>query len=1376
MADIDSLEIQISSDSSQAAESISALVSSLGRLEGASVRAAESLTRLSQALGSLKDLTINTGIQGSLTSLENAVSAIPRISSILKGAKISESSYANIENLGRSIQRLNDISAPEQFVSAVQSITSASEQLGQMDIGNALTNILRLSPAMEKLDATLSGLSTAQSRFTNMTATLQKFADKIGAISEIDVGNADKVQEFLNKILNVEINDETTKRIETLAQAVSKVTNAKPNEAAADALRLLIDTVRILTDEDIERLRELSTLMKGLSGFKMPEMPKADSSIKETGDAASKTSEELGYMDEIGARIAESLPSAFRRVADSAKTIINAIGRGGLKVISAELKAITAPIRAVGNAFKNAAKKVSDFMSSVKRILLYRAIRTMLKSISQGLQEGRENLYQYSVMAGTEFAKSMDKAATSFLYLKNSIGAATAPLTNYLVPVLEHIIDVVVEVINGFNELTAALTGASTWTKALKYPVQWQEAADDANKSAKALKTTMLGFDELNVIEPKQSGSGSSGSDDKDYSKMFTEVKTNFQQESGLSELVIPVKFAWGKEGQATLQSIKGAIGETVGLFGDIGGSFREVWLNGTGQQTLETILSITQNIAGTWTAITAGIRKAWNEGGRGTRIIQNLWSAGNNVLTVVNDIWSGIKKWAEGLNWEPLFNGFEQLSKSIKKLTDPNGALAKITKAVWTDFLQPVGTVLIEEALPAVIMTLSMVFDDLGEVLEALEPIFEKVVTWLGKIAVGAIDAMSAVLTSIVGINKAQKGEEIPNEVADKAFSFSKSLHDAIGSAYDDWEKFWGDIAYNHWWSDRANGETAIDGATGLMNWITGVNDDLLITRKEGRQTAAEYYYNQKYASKYNTRGKTPTPVGARAEDYYNTRYTQEAVDAITQSQKELLALERQFGEYNSSNGFPIESSLIREAEHNEKADWYARYYGGIQTEVSSLPDTSESYRLKQEPTYYATSGIGLNGNEMISVGNFDSSLPSVEDSKKADWYASYYGASGKTAQADYSQAAYGAVPDEFTETYVTGMETVSDKFDSFKKDWKSGWNDIGEWTSSKWSKITSAFSSGWQSVKSFFSNFGSNWKSGWEDIKTSAGEKWDAVKTKLGTGWETLKGKVSDWKENWVSGMKDIRDNVREKWDAAKEKLQEGWTDIRNKLFTWKEEWKSGMKVIEERVHEKWDAAKGKLLEGWSNIKGKLTDWKDTWVSGLATIKKEAHEKWDNVKSHLESGWSTVVKKVTDYFDNWNQGFKDIKNWLEKKVASPIQGAWDKVVGTVKSILPFANGGTVDSGQLFIAREAGAELVGNIGGTTAVMNNQQIVQAVSSGVAQAVSSVMSQMLAMQNGGANNGDITVTVNLDGRQIAASVEKAQKRRGVSILGGVYNAT
>ena len=62
----------------------------------------------------------------------------------------------------------------------------------------------------------------------------------------------------------------------------------------------------------------------------------------------------------------------------------------------------------------------------------------------------------------------------------------------------------------------------------------------------------------------------------------------------------------------------------------------------------------------------------------------------------------------------------------------------------------------------------------------------------------------------------------------------------------------------------------------------------------------------------------------------------------------------------------------------------------------------------------------------------------------------------------------------------------------------------------------------------------------------------------------------------------------------------------------------------------------------------------------------------------------------------------------------------------GKWHDITQYASGGLPPIGQMFVAREKGPELVGTIGGSTAVMNNDQIVGSVSAGVYQAVRSAM--------------------------------------------------
>jgi hypothetical protein len=91
------------------------------------------------------------------------------------------------------------------------------------------------------------------------------------------------------------------------------------------------------------------------------------------------------------------------------------------------------------------------------------------------------------------------------------------------------------------------------------------------------------------------------------------------------------------------------------------------------------------------------------------------------------------------------------------------------------------------------------------------------------------------------------------------------------------------------------------------------------------------------------------------------------------------------------------------------------------------------------------------------------------------------------------------------------------------------------------------------------------------------------------------------------------------------------------------------------------------------------------------------------------------------------------------------------------------FADGGFPQQGQLFIAREAGAELVGNIGGSTAVANNDQIVAAVSDGVYRAVSQAMSE----------RGGQRVSLIVDGRRMSEAMDLASKKRGLAFGTGGY---
>ena len=145
-------------------------------------------------------------------------------------------------------------------------------------------------------------------------------------------------------------------------------------------------------------------------------------------------------------------------------------------------------------------------------------------------------------------------------------------------------------------------------------------------------------------------------------------------------------------------------------------------------------------------------------------------------------------------------------------------------------------------------------------------------------------------------------------------------------------------------------------------------------------------------------------------------------------------------------------------------------------------------------------------------------------------------------------------------------------------------------------------------------------------------------------------------------------------------------------------------------------------------------------------------------------------VMIGAIDAFIGWISGLLDwVVNaiaWLDGLInrlsivkKADARAAQNEATGNLWATDPSmlrAGGGFVGEGEMFIAREAGPELVGTIGGRTAVANNDQIVAAVSAGVAAAVSSVI--------GDAN--DRPIRVYIDGKEIRQSQRHLERAWGV----------
>lgn len=186
------------------------------------------------------------------------------------------------------------------------------------------------------------------------------------------------------------------------------------------------------------------------------------------------------------------------------------------------------------------------------------------------------------------------------------------------------------------------------------------------------------------------------------------------------------------------------------------------------------------------------------------------------------------------------------------------------------------------------------------------------------------------------------------------------------------------------------------------------------------------------------------------------------------------------------------------------------------------------------------------------------------------------------------------------------------------------------------------------------------------------------------------------------------------------------------------------------------------GQVVEFFQSVPGKVADVGKSiydalsgWFSSIADFASGVVDDIVGFFKSIPDKIGGAVDKIGGWFSDRGE---DIKN-LFKSAPAP-----NNVTGTVNysigDIPKLATGGIVGDGQLFIANEGKPELVGSQDGKSVVMNNTQIVDAVSTGVRQAVTEAMLMMRDNNNGG-NDGDIVIMV--DSEELARASMKGQKK-------------
>ena len=254
------------------------------------------------------------------------------------------------------------------------------------------------------------------------------------------------------------------------------------------------------------------------------------------------------------------------------------------------------------------------------------------------------------------------------------------------------------------------------------------------------------------------------------------------------------------------------------------------------------------------------------------------------------------------------------------------------------------------------------------------------------------------------------------------------------------------------------------------------------------------------------------------------------------------------------------------------------------------------------------------------------------------------------------------------------------------------------------------------------------------WKGIKAAFGISSPAKKMKpigkaiidgllegLKNAWKNITKFLSDGVKALGKFFKDPVGSLKVAIDKSVDKAKELYDSFKNKTTT-----TSLAGSLKDSIKTAWS--------WFSSFKDKTST---TYVAG--SLKDSIKTAWDWYKSFKNKDISVNVKGNLDtgaqQAYSIMRGASGTLTWTPQYTANGgifANGSW-------KPVTMAAGGGAFGMGQMFVAREAGPELVGTIGGHTAVMNNDQIVSSVAAGVAQAVAAVI-----------GNNDNQVNVVLEG--------------------------
>ena len=250
------------------------------------------------------------------------------------------------------------------------------------------------------------------------------------------------------------------------------------------------------------RQAELKSINRQVSGS-------ADMSgtVAQFAALAGKASKVLAVVGAVFA-VVKKISSVIKMIASTIAKIVGSLLKkmvSAFKFVAAQAGKLFSKLT---SGFKSSSSSVGSFgdrlLGLVKSVFVFNVISKTFQSMVSGVQDSTKKFTQYS----SGFNRDISSLVNALNTLKNAIAGAFAPILSIAIPYLVQLINYVTMAVNAVAQLIAALTGASTWSKAVQQNKDYASSLDKVGGSAKKAAGALAKFDDLDVLQKQDSGGG----------------------------------------------------------------------------------------------------------------------------------------------------------------------------------------------------------------------------------------------------------------------------------------------------------------------------------------------------------------------------------------------------------------------------------------------------------------------------------------------------------------------------------------------------------------------------------------------------------------------------------------------------------------------------------------------------------------------------------------------------------------------------------------------------------------------------------------------------------------------------------------------------